>query len=385
MALDVLEEVRAVARTAEDPVALQRQAVGLLSGAVGFDRWCGLVLDPATYLPTGGYHAEGLPEEVMPRLLEIEAQAEDVNLMPHLAGTGPGVSTIDRATNGDVHTSSRYRDVLEPAGLGREMRALLRDRSSAWGGLVLMRETRSPDFSDGDIEVVARCSDVLARGIRRCLLLSELAHRDAVDVPGMAVLVLDGDHVTVELATSAAREWLDGVEDGRVGDSGLPVAAASLALRARVVQSSSVSSKLRTRGGQWLTLHAELLTGGGSPRVSLVIEPTRPHELAEVIAAAYGLTEREREVSRLVVAGHSTREVATSLWLSQWTVQDHLKSIYAKLGVRSRSELSARMFFDQYLPRAMTADPVGADGWFIPTNPRDAASPVGSAGASLRP
>ena len=47
------------------------------------------------------------------------------------------------------------------------------------------------------------------------------------------------------------------------------------------------------------------------------------------------------------------------------TVGDHLEAIYAKLGVRSRAELTSRLFFDQYLPRMTSGTPIGGDGWYI--------------------
>jgi DNA-binding CsgD family transcriptional regulator len=47
-------------------------------------------------------------------------------------------------------------------------------------------------------------------------------------------------------------------------------------------------------------------------------------------------------VSTLVAQGLSNREVAAELYVSPKTVQYHLTRIYAKLGVRSRSELAAR-------------------------------------------
>jgi len=43
--------------------------------------------------------------------------------------------------------------------------------------------------------------------------------------------------------------------------------------------------------------------------------------------------------------------------------------VFAKLGVSSRQELTARMFLDQYLPRQLRGDPVGGDGWYIPPAP----------------
>jgi DNA-binding CsgD family transcriptional regulator len=59
-------------------------------------------------------------------------------------------------------------------------------------------------------------------------------------------------------------------------------------------------------------------------------------------ADAQGLTEQERTVARLVATGLTNKEVAASMLLSVKTVQFHLTRVYAKLGVRSRSELAAR-------------------------------------------
>ena len=57
---------------------------------------------------------------------------------------------------------------------------------------------------------------------------------------------------------------------------------------------------------------------------------------------AEGLTDREFQVASLVVLGTTNREVATSLHLSVRTVEVHLARVFAKLDVRSRTELSYR-------------------------------------------
>jgi hypothetical protein len=71
-------------------------------------------------------------------------------------------------------------------------------------------------------------------------------------------------------------------------------------------------------------------------------------------------------VTQLVALGFPTRAIAARLHISPWTVQDHLKSIFEKVGAGTRGELVARVFFEHYVPRLMDGAPLGPDGWFAP-------------------
>ena len=59
--------------------------------------------------------------------------------------------------------------------------------------------------------------------------------------------------------------------------------------------------------------------------------------------AAGELTETERRVARLAAEGLSNKEIARALVVTVPTVETHLSRAYAKLGVRSRTQLAARL------------------------------------------
>jgi DNA-binding CsgD family transcriptional regulator len=56
-----------------------------------------------------------------------------------------------------------------------------------------------------------------------------------------------------------------------------------------------------------------------------------------------GLTETERRVAELVAEGRSNKEVASALFVTVRTVEANLSKVYAKLGIRSRTELARRL------------------------------------------
>jgi DNA-binding CsgD family transcriptional regulator len=145
--------------------------------------------------------------------------------------------------------------------------------------------------------------------------------------------------------------------------SGVTAALAS-AWRAEEAGGALPRLRVQTRAGRWGVLHASHLPAAGTDTIAVIIDEPSPFELAPVLMLAYGLTNQEQTVTGLVCRGLATREIAERLSISAHTVQDHLKSIFDKTGVRSRRELVAAILQEQYLPRAMTGQPVGRSGFF---------------------
>ncbi len=82
----------------------------------------------------------------------------------------------------------------------------------------------------------------------------------------------------------------------------------------------------------------------------VIIEPAKSREVAWLKVAAYGLSPREEEIVKLVVRGASTKEISQTLYISEYTVQNHLSNIFEKVGVRGRRKLLKRLFFDNLYP-----------------------------------
>lgn len=123
-------------------------------------------------------------------------------------------------------------------------------------------------------------------------------------------------------------------------------------------------------------IDASLLDADPGGRVAIILHPAREPELAPLIVAAYGLSAREREV----LQGRSTEQIAQHMDVSAYTVQDHLKAIFDKVGVRSRRELVAELFLQQCAPRLRVGIPPGSNGWFSDNADGSGARAAASAG-----
>jgi DNA-binding CsgD family transcriptional regulator len=332
-----------VCRSGLDITELQRQVLSTLRTAITIDAAYFATADPESLLITGAVSEDPLIA-LAPLFLDNELTGRDVNGFNELVRTPGHVRSLDTATRSEWTASPRYRDIMRPNGLGDELRAALVVGGHCWGYMCLHRLDGGLGFTDTDADLLRRLAPHIAHALRQAVLL----HRTLQEVPLRPGVVLLDEAMELVATTPEADELLPLIGHGSTRLP-LPVSVYTVA---GALGTSDLPPSVRvpaTTGG-WLTLHASRLVSASESRIAVVVEPAEPQSTLGVLLAAYGLTTRELDVARLVLRGDSTKAISSSLHISTHTVQDHLKSVFDKVGVRSRRDLVGHLLTGQREP-----------------------------------
>jgi len=320
-----------------------------LRTAIAWD-WDGwMLLDPQTLMFTGEVWRDH-PRQVFSRLLDNEFVMDDVIKFCVLARSPCPAGTLSQATGSRPERSPRYRTIFTQLGCGDELRAVFRAGGTCWGGLSLVRGRAAKPFNAADTALVAAADGHIADALRRSLTADIVFPASAGESAG--VLVLDGNDAVASLTPEAS--YLLG-QAGRDDHERLPLPMAvySVSHRARAVAAGRAGGPPTARfwigSGRWLSVEAAPLAAGkGSPeQVAVVVQPARPAHLAPLVLMARGLTARERQIALLLLRGDTTEQIARRLVISRHTLRDHIKTVYAKLDVTSRPELTALLLHEE--------------------------------------
>jgi DNA-binding CsgD family transcriptional regulator len=366
----VRREVVRLSHSGLDSRTFGIEAVKQLRKAIPTDVSFFATADPATLLFTGAVRDDVLAQAT-PQFLEREFLKDDPIQFTRLARASSPVDSLGMATKGELARSERFREMLAPMELGDELRAALVAGSKCWGFMCLHRERSGPDFTPAEAALLSRLVPHLAEGLRKALLLG--GPRTASPQPDGPGLVLIADDLSLVAITPTAEGWLAEVPDSAWPSSlELPDAVYAVAARLLTLERGGHTPpdlmprlRLRTASGRWVVLHASRLRATGAEgQIAVIFEEARPAEIAPLIVDSYGLTRREGQITQLVLRGLSTAEVSEELHIAPNTVRDHFKSIFDKVGVRSRRELVGQVFAQHYGPRMAAGQEPNADGWF---------------------
>jgi DNA-binding CsgD family transcriptional regulator len=334
------------------------EAVGSVARAVPWVGACIGTHDPATHMLTSARKYGDLDgqNERDVQFGQLEYDSGEATAYRLLAATPVRAIGMKLHTAGDVERSERMSELMVPAfGYHDELRLVFRENGRMWGGMAMFRGADDPAFTQSEIDYVASLGEFFARGVRAGLLVGSASAEPVASTVGPAVLIVGARDEILQCSAAATARLAELVHAENAADPFSIIAALVGTARrvARGESSARASTRVRTSAGQWLVMHASALSGLGERdgEVVVTIEEARPPEIVSLVVAAFDLTPRERDVTQLVLQGVETKEIAAALHVSPYTVQDHLKSVFDKAEVRSRRELIARVFFDQYVPR----------------------------------
>ncbi|MEU5312005.1 helix-turn-helix transcriptional regulator [Streptomyces sp. NPDC021562] len=301
---------------------------------VAYDAFCFGTIDPWTLLLTDDV-SDGIPPGSGALASHHEHLVPDVDKFSDLARTGRTVGILSHSSGGDPGLSARFRSVLPIFDARHELRAVFMADGECWGALAMFRHGDRADFTPREASLVRALSRPVATALRRASVNGPEPTSSGPTGPG--VVVSDAEGRTLA-ANDTARRWLDEISVQALHE----VSAA-----ARAGRGEEAYLRVRSRTGRWLSLWGSPLDGephAGAPAgmVSVSIQPTPTAGITEILTLVYALTAREREILQQVISGRSSTGIASVLSMSPYTVQDHLKSIFSKFGVRSRGELVAR-------------------------------------------
>jgi DNA-binding CsgD family transcriptional regulator len=204
------------------------------------------------------------------------------------------------------------------------------------------RTSDRPDFSDDEIHAIEVFQPILSRMAFAALVSEKLGAPDPVPgTPAKTGFALFAPTGEVLRTDAGARAFLARLATAPNGMN--QIAAEVLQLTKTGTDDETVERTFLPERSAALRVTFTRVGADGSEVAALFHELSLGPDPFGVAAARIGLSTRESEVARLVLQGKGNRGIAFALSLSIETVKTHLKSVFRKAGVSSRTELAAAL------------------------------------------
>jgi len=334
---ELLERVARLCRGDHSAKALRERVLQEVRRSVPFDAHVFPLTDPATKVATSPLaDVPMLPWPQLPSLIRWRYLTL-VNRWDRLPRSAPSTSLLG---SGRPEDSAPWHHVQRDLGVVDTCVTALADQYGYWGFLELWRTTAP--FQPGEVALLGSLAATIATGLRKAAARTFVGSEDQLPHPGPAVVVLTPE-LAVHAQTPAAADALLRLNPPDEPMAPIPAAAyniggALLAAEAGIPVGAPWS-RVHLGANRWVTLRADRM----GELIAVSIEPSTLDERMDLFARAHGLSARETEVLGLLARGLDTGQLAAALVLSEHTVNDHVKSVLAKTGSRTRAVLLARI------------------------------------------
>ena len=340
------ERVTRICDSAADARTLRLRLLEELRLVVGFNAYAWVLTDPETSVGSAPLaDVPCLPE--LPRLIALKYLTR-INRWTTMRAP---VALLQEETGGDPSRSLLWQGLLCRYGIGDVASLVFRDRFGCWGFLDLWKSGTSARFDQAEAAFLTDIAGPVTTALRRAQANAFAGGRGSREPRKVGpVVLLLSPALEVLRQTPETQEYLrilvpPAADRPPVPASAYNAAAQLLAIEADV-DPNPPCARVHMSDGLWVTLRAARLGGseaGQDGDIAVTIEETSPPERVALFALAFGLTARESELLSHLVTGADTRELARRMFLSEHTVQDHLKSMFAKTSAHNRRTLLSRV------------------------------------------
>lgn len=339
-----MERVERVCRSHVSDRSLRVALIDELRSSVGFDWYAWLLTDPETEVGSSPLaEVPSLPD------LPLLIRSKYLTAVNRWTGLGATAVALHAETGGAKERSLVWREVLAGYDVVDVASLVFRDEQGCWGFVDLWRSEAAGPFSVRDIDHLAAIVGPVTEALRRA---QARTFEESTPLParrGPVVLVLSPE-LDVKAQTAETEEYLRNLVPPDCDRRPVPAGAYNVAAQLLAVEAGiddhSPTCRVHLGGGVWLTLRAARVDADGPSTdhdIAVTIEPTSPSERRSLFARSHALSPRETELLDRLAQGADTRAIAGALFMSEHTVQDHLKSIFAKSGTHNRRTLLARI------------------------------------------
>jgi DNA-binding CsgD family transcriptional regulator len=338
------DRIERICSSPVDERLLRLQLLAEIDRAVGFDAYAWLLTDPVTTVGTAPLaDVPCLPE--LPELIRLRYLTA-LNRWTALAPDP--VALLRQATEGELSRSLVWRDLLSRYGVSDVASVAFSDRYGCWSFLEVWR-TGGRFFRPAESAFLRSLVPPITGSLRAAQAATFAAAAPRPRSLESPLVLLLSPRLEVLRATPATEPSLRRLLPRDDGGPPVPASAYNVAAKLLAVEAGvddhPPTARVHLTDGPWVTVRAARLDGAGPEAardIAVTIEESTAGDRLLLFALSIGLTEREHELLGCLAEGGDTRQVAGRMYLSVHTVQDHLKSVFAKTGTHSRGSLLAR-------------------------------------------
>jgi len=344
-------ELLALQGSGLDVDMIHEESLAIVATVVPFDAACMGAVDPETLALTSGVTVGFEPSAAeSDRFTELEYGTYDTSSFASLVDQRITVAHDPLAPI--RRRGARFNELSRALGFTTEVRMTFMVDGDCWAVGDVYRGGPSRDFDERELAFLRTANVAVAAATRAAMTTGVRGPGAAASgaLPeGPAVMIVSSAG-EVRSMTGAADDWLHALSPADAAR-----ARQALTCLVALVAAGMPAAHARARIGRgWVVVRASTLATptaraertstvpAGTDIVVTIDAATRP-DLVELMVRAHGLSRRERDVVHEVLAGRSTVDIAQQLFISTNTVQDHLKSIFAKTGMRTRRDLVAHL------------------------------------------